>query len=60
MVGPNLGGQAAGRGLGRFADLLGADARDLLERVAGPRTSCTADGVSAELVYLPAGTGRRT
>lgn len=53
LVGPNLGGQAAGRGLGRFADLLGADARELLERVARAEDQLHGDGVSAELVYLP-------
>ncbi|MFD2082927.1 lantibiotic dehydratase [Actinopolymorpha cephalotaxi] len=53
VVGPNLGGQAAGRGLGRFADLLGPDATRRLTEVA--RAEEAADGgVTAELVYLPA------
>jgi thiopeptide-type bacteriocin biosynthesis protein len=58
VIGPNLGAQAAGRGLGRFADLLGpcatgfltaaADAEQAVIGAAGP-----ADPVVAELVYRP-------
>ncbi|MEU4195415.1 lantibiotic dehydratase [Kribbella sp. NPDC026611] len=54
MVGPNLGAQEAGRGLGRFADLLGADARELLtEVVAAEAAERGDDPVVAELVYRP-------
>ncbi len=57
-VGPNLGGQAAGRGLGRFADLLGDRARALLTEIAAAEEALGADpagdaAVTAELVYLP-------
>ena len=51
VIGPNLGGGAAGRGLGRFADMLGPDAHGLLREAAdaeGPPA-----GVTAELVYRP-------
>ena len=51
MVGPNLGAQAAGRGLARFADLLGPDAFDVLQAAAERNRR---DGVvDAELAYLP-------
>jgi thiopeptide-type bacteriocin biosynthesis protein len=54
MIGPNLGAQEAGRGLGRFADLLGADARDLLAEVVAAEAAVRgADPVVAELVYRP-------
>ena len=33
VIGPNLGATAAGRGLGRFADLLGAPAHDGVRRL---------------------------
>ena len=58
MVGPNLGAQAAGRGLGRFADLLGVPAREFISSAAdaeqavyGARTS--ERPLVAELVYRP-------
>ncbi len=51
VVGPNLGAQAAGRGLARFADLLGPDAFDVLQAAAERNRR---DGVvDAELAYLP-------
>ena len=53
LVGPNLGAQAAGRGLGRFADLLGDEAADLLADLAGAQRDRLPDGICAELVYLP-------
>jgi lantibiotic biosynthesis protein len=64
VIGPNLGGQAAGRGLARFADLLGDPAADLLRwtaeaEEAAARADATLPGAGAspvivELVYLPA------
>ena len=54
VVGPNLGAQAAGRGLGRFADLVGLDASDLLQKIADAEDSQLCTGITAELVYLPA------
>jgi lantibiotic biosynthesis protein len=55
IVGPNLGANAAGRTLGRFADLLGSQARAALETVA--RRSQRSDGrLPVELVYLPRAT----
>ena len=52
VVGPNLGGQAAGRGLGRFAELLGAPAHDLLAEAAAAEPA-EPGAVVAELVYRP-------
>lgn len=54
VVGPNLGAQAAGRGLGRFTDLLGPPALDLLQEIADAEDTRLGIGVAAELVYLPA------
>ncbi len=54
VVGPNLGAQAAGRGLGRFADLLGPSAVDLLRSIADAERTRVDAGVTAELVFLPA------
>lgn len=53
VVGPNLGAQAAGRGLGRFADLLGDEAAGLLTDLAVAHRDRLPDGICAELVYLP-------
>jgi thiopeptide-type bacteriocin biosynthesis protein len=53
VVGPNLGATAAGRNLGRFADLLGAEAEAALEAVGRAEAACQGDGLWAELVYLP-------
>ncbi|WP_328475125.1 lantibiotic dehydratase [Actinoplanes sp. NBC_00393] len=52
IIGPNLGGQSAGRGLGRFADLLGAPAYDLLTEAAAAEPA-EPGAVVAELVYRP-------
>jgi hypothetical protein len=52
VVGPNLGATAAGRNLGRFADLLGAEAEAALEAV-GRAEAARQSGLWAELVYLP-------
>ena len=58
VVGPNLGAQAAGRGLGRFADVVGSPACDLLRDIAAAedarREADTGSTLAAELVYLPA------
>jgi thiopeptide-type bacteriocin biosynthesis protein len=55
IVGPNLGADAAGRTLGRFAELLGSRAHDALHTVA-PR-SHPADGrLPVEIVYVPRAT----
>ena len=62
VIGPNLGGQAAGRGLARFADLLGDRAAELLRWTAEAEEADAARlaadpgddiPVTAELVYLP-------
>ncbi len=54
VVGPNLGAQEAGRGLGRFADMIGPDARDLLAEVVAEEAAVREDdAVVAELVYRP-------
>ncbi|SDY55057.1 thiopeptide-type bacteriocin biosynthesis domain-containing protein [Modestobacter sp. DSM 44400] len=58
VVGPNLGAQAAGRGLGRFADLLGPCATGLLTAAADAEQAVTGAAgptapVVAELVYRP-------
>jgi thiopeptide-type bacteriocin biosynthesis protein len=53
VVGPNLGAMAAGRNLGRFADLLGADGQQALERTAAAERAHAPDNLWAELVYLP-------
>jgi len=62
VIGPNLGGQAAGRGLARFADLLGDRATDLLRWTAEAEEADAArpaadlgddTPITAELVYLP-------
>jgi thiopeptide-type bacteriocin biosynthesis protein len=52
IIGPNLGGQSAGRGLGRFADLLGTPAYDLLAEAAAAEPA-EPEAVVAELVYRP-------
>jgi thiopeptide-type bacteriocin biosynthesis protein len=53
VVGPNLGAAAAGRGLGRFADLLGVEATALLHEIADAEASRGAATLTAELVYRP-------
>jgi len=53
IVGPNLGASAAGRNLGRFADLLGPDAEAALDRAACAEAECAPGRLQAELVYLP-------
>jgi len=53
VVGPNVGAPAAGRNLGRFADLLGAQAQTALEHLANAERARSPRRVFAELVYLP-------
>jgi thiopeptide-type bacteriocin biosynthesis protein len=53
VVGPNLGAVAAGRNLGRFADLLGEQATSALEEVGSAESAQHPDCLWTELVYLP-------
>jgi thiopeptide-type bacteriocin biosynthesis protein len=53
IVGPNLGAQAAGRNLGRFAHLLSPEGRAALDQIAIAEQSHASDHVWAEIVYLP-------
>ena len=52
VVGPNVGSPAAGRHLGRFADLLGTRARDALDEVAEIENRFSTAQL-AEVVYIP-------
>lgn len=52
LVGPNLGGQEAGRNLGRFGDLLGDAGRAALAGAAAASDRRAGDA-PVELVYLP-------
>jgi thiopeptide-type bacteriocin biosynthesis protein len=53
IIGPNLGSMAAGRNLGRFADLLGADAVNALSQAAREEERRAPGRIWAELVYEP-------
>jgi len=53
IVGPNLGAQAAGRNLGRFAHLLSPAGHTALDQIAAAEQSHAPDHVWAEIVYLP-------
>lgn len=53
VVGPNLGAAAAGRGLGRFADLLGPDAIDVMRTAAAAESATRPGRLWAEVTYLP-------
>jgi lantibiotic biosynthesis protein len=53
IVGPNLGTIAAGRNLGRFADLLGPPALAALSEAAAAEAALAPDQLLAEVVYLP-------
>ncbi|MFF9091000.1 lantibiotic dehydratase [Streptomyces sp. NPDC014991] len=53
VVGPNLGAPAAGRHLGRFADLLGPAAYAGLDGIARQEQMSHPNTLLAELVYLP-------
>jgi thiopeptide-type bacteriocin biosynthesis protein len=52
IVGPNTGSRRAGRSIGRFATLLGAEGRHLLEQCAA---AVPHGRLPIELVYLPQG-----
>ncbi|MEV5282862.1 lantibiotic dehydratase [Streptomyces sp. NPDC052811] len=53
VVGPNAGASAAGRNLGRFADLLGPGAIAALKGVAAAEDGLDPQLVRAEVVYTP-------
>jgi thiopeptide-type bacteriocin biosynthesis protein len=53
VVGPNLGAPAAGRNLGRFADLIGDEATAALQAIGQAEISQYPNCILAELVYLP-------
>jgi lantibiotic biosynthesis protein len=53
VVGPNLGAGAAGRNLGRFADLLGPRAREALAELSRAEAALAPGRILAEVVYLP-------
>jgi lantibiotic biosynthesis protein len=53
VVGPNLGADAAGRGLGRFVDLLGPRAREGMAAVARAEERLARGAILAELVFTP-------
>jgi thiopeptide-type bacteriocin biosynthesis protein len=53
VIGPNLGGMAAGRNLARFAGLLAPDGPEVLARCAAAEQAHTEDCLWAEIVYLP-------
>jgi thiopeptide-type bacteriocin biosynthesis protein len=53
IIGPNLGAQAAGRNIGRFADLLGPEGQDALKSAAEAEEARYPDRIWAELSYLP-------
>ncbi|MGB8698555.1 MAG: lantibiotic dehydratase, partial [Thermosynechococcaceae cyanobacterium] len=53
VVGPNVGASAAGRHLGRFADLLGSEAQVALEHIARTEERHSSNQIWAELSYLP-------
>ena len=53
VVGPNLGAQASGRNLARFADLLAPEGPAALRRSADAEQAHTPDRLWAELAYLP-------
>lgn len=53
VIGPNLGASAAGRNLGRFADLLGDEALAALGEAAHAEAAHAPDRLWVEVVYLP-------
>lgn len=53
VIGPNLGATAAARSIGRFTDLLGAEAIAALRTVDDAERAHAPGHVRAELVYLP-------
>ncbi len=53
VIGPNIGAMQAGRNLGRFADMLGAEARAALTRIAEQEARHAPEQILAELAYRP-------
>lgn len=53
VVGPNVGAAAAGRNLGRFAELLGTEGGAALRRIARAEQRQRPDRVFAELIFPP-------
>src|SRR5690349_1955294 len=53
IIGPNVGSPAAGRMLGRFADLVGPPAIEALTGAADAESRARGDGLRVEVVYLP-------
>jgi lantibiotic biosynthesis protein len=53
VLGPNLGALAAGRNLGRFANLIGPAGQRALEQTAAAEKALAPDEIWAELVHLP-------
>ncbi|WP_378729820.1 lantibiotic dehydratase [Nocardia brasiliensis] len=53
VVGPNMGASAAGRVLGRFADLIGPAADAALRAAAAAEAACRPGRLWAEVSYLP-------
>ncbi|WP_327250123.1 lantibiotic dehydratase [Streptomyces sp. NBC_01320] len=53
VLGPNVGAQAAGRNLGRFAGLLGPDAEAVLRHSARAEQAHAPNALWAEVSYLP-------
>jgi len=53
VIGPNLGAIAAGRNLGRFADLLGEEATTAMQEVGNAECPQHPDCLWTELGYLP-------
>ena len=57
VVSPGIGSYAAGRILGRFAYLFGAEGEQALRAAAERQEAQTPDALAAELVYAPTATG---
>jgi lantibiotic biosynthesis protein len=55
VLGPNLGALAAGRNLGRFADLVGPEGLAALEAAEAAEQAQAPDQLRAEVVFLPRG-----
>jgi thiopeptide-type bacteriocin biosynthesis protein len=53
VVGPNLGARAAGRSIGRFADLLPEPAGEALSAIAAAEAATANGSILAEVVYAP-------
>lgn len=53
VIGPNIGAQAAGRNLARFADLLAPEGPAALKQIADADQAQAPDRLCAELVYMP-------